>query len=70
MGSLLFCLAIHRIMSVLTSELCVFYFDDGTLGGSLEDVFCDLCTVEVEAEVVGLHLNRAKRDLICLIQRR
>lgn len=32
--------------------LKMFYLDDGTLGGSLEDVLCDLKMVEREAAAV------------------
>ena len=49
----------------LHSELKVFYLDDGTLGGNLEDVLCDLQLVEREAEDLGLQLNRAKSELVC-----
>ena len=44
---LLFCLTIHQLCSHLKSELCIFYLDDGTLGGGtlggkVEDVVQDL----------------------------
>ena len=49
----------------LHSELKVFYLDDGTLGGNLEDALCDLQLVEREAEDLGLQLNHAKSELVC-----
>ena len=39
--------------------------DDGTLGGSMEDVLCDLQLVEREAAALSLQLNRAKSELTC-----
>ena len=65
LGYLLFCLTIHPMLLKLHSELKVFYLDDGTLGGNLEDVLCDLQLVEREAEELGLQLNRAKSELVC-----
>ena len=47
------------------SELKVFYLDDCTLDGSLEDVPCDLKLVGKEAAALGLQLNIAKSELIC-----
>ena len=42
LGPLLFCLTIHELGSQLESELCLFYLDDGTLGGSVESIKHDL----------------------------
>ena len=47
------------------SEFAIFYLDDGTLGGNKEDVVHNIKNVEVEAEVLGLMLNRKKTELIC-----
>jgi len=44
----------------------VFYLDDGTLGGSMEDVLQDLHTVQQVAEDLGLQLNRGKLEVICV----
>ena len=49
----------------LRSELCLFYLDDGTLGGPEEGVLRDLDFIEREAASLGLHLNRSKTELIC-----
>ena len=38
LGPLFFCLTIHNMVQQLCSELNVFYLDDGTLGGTLDDV--------------------------------
>ena len=40
--------------------------DDGTLGGSLDDVLDDLHTVRNAAEGLGLHLNLTKSKVICV----
>ena len=65
LGPLLFCLTIHPMLLKLQSELKVFYLDDGTLGGSLEDVLCDLKFVERKASALGLQLNHVKSEPIC-----
>ena len=43
----------------------MFYLDDGTLGGSVEDVIRDVLLVERGAAELGLHINRNKTELIC-----
>ena len=65
LGPLLFCLAIQPLILKLHSEFSVFYLDDGTIGGQVEDVIHDLQLVEEEASHIGLRLNRAKTELIC-----
>ena len=49
----------------LKSEFRVFYFDDGTVGGSLQDVLWDLDLVERMAPDLGLQLNHSRSELIC-----
>ena len=49
----------------LQSELKVFYLDDGTLSGNLEDVFSDFQLVEREAADLGFQLNHTKFELVC-----
>ena len=51
-------------MSSLKSEYKVFYLDDGTIGGTLEDISEDLKYIEEEGQNLGLHLNVAKSELI------
>ena len=61
LGPLLFCLFIHKIVSSLSSEFIVFYLDDGTLGGSFEDLQADLHRIEVEGqalEIISVSQNR------------
>ena len=62
LGPLLFCLAIHNLVQ-LQSEFNVFFLDDGTLGGSLEEVLEDFNTVERMAGELGLQPNRDKSEV-------
>ena len=65
LGPLLFCLAIHDLVQQLQSEFNVFFLDDGTLGGSLEEVLEDFSIVERMAGELSLQLNRDKSEVIC-----
>ena len=56
---------IHKLSTKMRSEFAVFYLDDGTLGGNKEDVIHDTKNIKVEAEALGLILNRKKTELIC-----
>ena len=64
LGPLLFCLAIHHHGTQLSSEFCVMYLDDITLGGSPEAVQHDLEIIE-SMEDIGLSLNNQKSEIIC-----
>ena len=66
LGPLLFCLAIHDVVSNLRSEFTAFYLDDGTLGGSLEDIKADLAYIEDAAKDINLFLNCSKSEIICV----
>ena len=46
----------------LQSAFSAFYLDDGTIGGSAEDIIRDLRIVGYEA---GFKLNHAKTELVC-----
>ncbi len=59
-----FCLTIQPLVSQLKSELCVWYLDDGTIGGAAEDVKHDLEVVVREGAALGLHLNERKSEVI------
>ena len=39
--------------------------DDGTIGGSLDDVMADLKTIDLVGEDLGLVLNHSKSEVIC-----
>ena len=49
----------------LKAELCIFYLDDATVGGTTADLIHVLDTVRRLAEDIGLHLNTSKSELIC-----
>ena len=65
LGPLLFCLSIHGLCSQLRSEFNVWYLDDGSVGGTLEDISHDLEIVQRAGSELGLHLNRQKSEVIC-----
>ena len=65
LGPLLFCLTIQPLLLKLQSAFSVFYLDDGTIGGSAEDIIRDLRIVEYEAGLASLELNHAKTKLVC-----
>ena len=64
LGPLLFCFTIHELISQLESDLCMFYLDDGTLGGNPEVVLQDLQLVEQGGAELGLSLNHKKSEVI------
>ena len=66
LGPLLFCLTIHELCTQLESDLCLFYLDDGTLGGSPQEVLRDLQLVEQGAAELGLSLNHEKSEVISI----
>ena len=43
----------------------MYYLDDGTIGGSLEDIQADLPRIEVQGKALGLHLNVGKTEVLC-----
>ena len=63
-GPLLFCLTIHDLVLSLNSQFKVFYLDDGTIGGKLEDISADLKRIEDQGRELGLYLNVNKSELI------
>ena len=65
LGPLLFCLTIQPLVLKLTSELKVFYLDDGTLGGPVQDVLHNFRLVEEEAASLGLQLNVCDNVKVC-----
>lgn len=65
-GPPLFCISIHEMVSMLKSELNIWYLDDGTLGGSPEVVLNDLAMVIEKSAKLGLRLNFSKCELMIL----
>ena len=66
LGPLQFCLTIHDMLQQVNCEFGVFYLDDGTLGGSLEEVLRDVRMVEQVAGDMGLQMNHSKLEIICV----
>ena len=64
LGPLLFCLAIHPILTSFTSELVIGYMDDITLGGDEESLARDVQLTRVQGEAMGLKLNVKKCEFI------
>ena len=64
LGPMLFCLGIHNLVCSLSSEFKVFYLDDGTIGGSLEDIEADLKIIEDHGRDLGLFLNVDKSEVV------
>ena len=65
-GPMLFCIAIHELVSSLSSDLNVFYLNDGTIGGNPVSLAADLRrTIEERGRELGLRLNVSKSELIC-----
>ena len=52
------------LVSRLKSEYKVFSLDDGTIGGTLENISADLRCIEEEGQQLGLRLNVTKSVLI------
>ena len=64
LGSLLFCLTVHPLLSSLNSNLNIGYLDDFTLGGLASTVANDVNTVIQKGVSLGLHLNCSKCETI------
>ena len=59
-------MAIHPLILRLKSEFCLFYLDDGIIGGVDPIVQDDFLLIEKEAALLGLQVNRSKTELICV----
>ena len=60
LGRLLFCVSIMDLVRNMTSELNIWYMDDGTIGGQLNDLLHDLDIVRRIGPTLGLQLNEDK----------
>ena len=67
---LLFCLAIQTLITKMKSPLNVWYLDDGTLGGSAEEVLSDFNFLKQESMKIGLEINIGKSEIFCSTQSR
>ena len=64
LGPALFSLSLQPLVDSLSSELNIWYLDDGTIGGSVEDVINDLKTIIHQSPHLGLELNASKCEVI------
>ena len=64
LGPLLFSLTIRELKSSLVSEFKVYFLDDGTMGGDLDDVTADLKRINEEGQALSLIFNVSKSELI------
>ena len=64
LGPLLFCIALHPLLSSLKSSLNIGYMDDVTLGGHEDVVEKDVAFLSESGASIGLHLNINKCELI------
>ena len=64
MGPLLFCLAVHPLLTSLRSDLRVAYMDDVTLGARSSTVVDDVKTILARGTDFGLSLNLGKCEVI------
>ncbi|KAJ0179217.1 hypothetical protein K1T71_004929 [Dendrolimus kikuchii] len=60
LGPAIFSLAIHPIITRLKSKFNVWYLDDGTLGGEVDDVLEDFTILTKELKTIGLEINLSK----------
>lgn len=60
LGPLVFCLAIQKAISEMSSPLNIWYLDDGTVGGKPEEVEKDLVALLPRLGALGLEINTSK----------
>ena len=68
LGPLLFSLVLHPLALKIQAEfpnldLCVWYLDDGTIIGAVEDVYKVFELIQKEGPARGLHLNVKKNEI-------
>ena len=66
LGPLCFSLTIHGMISKLSSELNVWYLEDGTLAGKPEDVCTDFEAILAAQDLLGLKVNMNKCEFSIL----
>ncbi|KAI5728591.1 hypothetical protein M8J77_018338 [Diaphorina citri] len=65
-GPMLFSLSLHPTVLALSSELNVWYLDDGTLAGSPVNVIKDLEKLVSDSKDIGLEMNPSKCEVYYL----
>ena len=64
LGPLLFCLAVHPVLSNSQAEFRVGYLDDMSLGGDIQQIDKEVANLKSVAAGIGLCLNVSKCELI------
>ena len=64
LGPLLYCASTMKLVRSMTSDLNLWYLDDGTIGGELHDLLHDLDTVRRVGPTIGLLLNEDKCEIV------
>jgi hypothetical protein len=64
LGPLLFCVSNMKLARNMTSELNLWYFDDGSIGGELRDLLHDLDTARRVGPTLGLLFNENKCEIV------
>ena len=65
-GPALFSLGVDSVSRNIKSELNVWFLDDATVGGPIDDVLADLTTITAELARRGLEINDAKCELVLI----
>lgn len=60
----LFCLVIKEVTEALSSELNIWFLDDGTLAGTTESLLEDISKIKDMGESLGLSLNPSKCEIV------
>jgi len=60
LGPLLFCLTTRCLTRNISSELNLWFLDDGPIGGDIDVLIRDLQTVRQQAAALGLIVNESK----------
>ena len=64
LGPFLFALGIADLTKEMSSEFNCFYLDDGTIGGTQENVLSDYAKIQSAEKELGLAINPSKTELL------
>ena len=64
LGPLLFCSTAMSVVKIIKSEFNCWYMDDGTIGGTVEQLITDFNTIVAESMKLGLVVNVRKCEII------
>jgi hypothetical protein len=66
LGPFLFSLGINDLIGQCKSHFNIWYLDDGTLGGTVEDVLSDYNAIVKSNESLGLTVNPSKSEIMII----